>query len=85
MKLILISSLVVTLAGCTNASTGLEPVRGSITYGGQPSGLSKAPVGSTVTNRFRDQFGQEWGERYIIQSDRSLKLVARDRIEYQED
>lgn len=72
------------LAGC---STGeIAPVPGSITYGGQPSTrLTKAPIGSTVTNRLRDQFGQQWGERYIIQPDRSLKLVSRYRIEYPTD
>ena len=67
------------LAACT---VELEPVPGSITYGGQPTRLTKAPVGSTVTNRLRDQFGQEWGERYIIQPDRSLRLVSRYRIDY---
>jgi len=76
--------LALALGGCSVSP--LEPVPGSITYGGQPATrLTKAPIGSTVTNRFRDQFGQEWGERYIIQPDRSLKLVSRQRIEYPND
>ena len=80
----LISILTLVTTGCTTSQ--LEPVPGSITYGGQPATrLTKAPIGSTVTNRFRDQFGQEWGERYILQPDRSLKLVSRERIEYPED
>ena len=77
-------ALALMVAGCTTAE--LEPVPGSITYGGQPATrLTKAPVGSAVTHRFRDQFSQEWGERYIIQPDRSLKLVRRHRIEYPTD
>ena len=80
----LIPVLTLVTTGCTTSQ--LEPVPGSITYGGQPTTrLTKAPIGSTVTNRFRDQFGQEWGERYILQPDRSLKLVSRERIEYPED
>tara|TARA_R110002020_G_scaffold210743_4_gene417003 strand:+ start:981 stop:1235 length:255 start_codon:yes stop_codon:yes gene_type:complete len=80
----LIPILTLVTTGCTTSQ--LEPVPGSITYGGQPATrLTKAPIGSTVTNRFRDQFGQEWGERYILQPDRSLKLVSRERIEYPED
>lgn len=80
----LIPVLTLVTTGCTTSQ--LEPVPGSITYGGQPATrLTKAPIGSTVTNRFRDQFGQEWGERYILQPDRSLKLVSRERIEYPED
>ena len=77
-------ALALMVAGCTTVE--LEPVPGSITYGGQSTTrLTKAPVGSAVTNRFRDQFSQEWGERYIIQPDRSLKLVSRYRIEYPND
>nr|CAD6608677.1 membrane protein [Rhizobium sp. TCK] len=77
--------LTLGVSGCTTAGE-LEPVPGSITYGGQPATrLTKAPVGSTVTHRFRDQFNQEWGERYVIQPDRSLRLVSRYRIEYPDD
>jgi hypothetical protein len=84
MLRILLLTFTLTITGCTTST--LEPVPGSITYGGQPqTRLTKAPIGSTVTNRFRDQFGQEWGERYIIQPDRSLKLVNRHKIEYPED
>ena len=84
MLRVLVPMVILMLVGCSTSP--LEPVPGSITYGGQPAArLTKAPIGSTVTNRFRDQFGQEWGERYIIQPDRSLKLVSRQRIEYPND
>ena len=75
-------SCLAILVGCAQATPPIEPVPGSITYGGQPrSQLTKAPAGSTVTNRLRDPFGQGFEETYIIQPDRSLKLVSRHRIE----
>lgn len=57
----------------------LEPIPGSITYGGQPrTKLKQAPVGSPVVHRF-ESGGNEYEERYIVQPDRSLKLVSRSR------
>ncbi|MFN7025576.1 MAG: hypothetical protein ACK4QP_13885 [Pseudorhizobium sp.] len=82
MKPFYVLTLAALLASCTTARP-LESIPGSLIYGGQPSErLSRAPVGSPVNHRFRDQFGQEWGETYLIQPDRSLKLVNRQRIEY---
>lgn len=64
------------LAGCT--TTELQPVPGSITYGGQPSTrLTKAPIGSTVSHDFYDG-SREVLETYVIEPDRSLKLVRRE-------
>ena len=80
--LVAISLLAVSLSACTT-STGydapaLEPIPGSITYGGQPrTRLTKAPIGSPVNHQFRNELGQRVEERYIIQPDRSLKLVWR--------
>ncbi len=57
---------------------GIEPIPGSITYGGQPrTRLQKAPVGSSVPHDFRTSRGERVRETYIIQPDRSLKLVNR--------
>tara|TARA_R110002012_G_scaffold160604_1_gene322502 strand:- start:1441 stop:1794 length:354 start_codon:yes stop_codon:yes gene_type:complete len=82
MKPFYLLTLAALLAGCTTASQ-LEPIPGSLIYGGQPeTRRTKAPIGSTATHRFRDQFGQEWQERYVIAPDRSLRLVDRQRIEY---
>lgn len=73
--------LAIALTACTAVSPdapGLEPIPGSITYGGQPqTRLTKAPVGSPVNHQFRNEFGQRVEERYVIQPDRSLKLVSR--------
>jgi len=74
-------ALAVLLAGCSATGSSLEPVPGSITYGGQPrTKLTKSPVGSTFEHRFRDQFGDQWVEQYRILPDRSLEIVSRHRV-----
>jgi hypothetical protein len=67
------------LTGCSSVdSPALEPIPGSITYGGQPrTKLTKSPVGSAVYNQFYNESGQRVEETYILQPDRSLKLVRR--------
>jgi hypothetical protein len=56
----------------------IRPIRGSITYGGQPrTRLKKAPIGSSVPHDFYNEQGERVYETYIIQPDRSLKLVNR--------
>ncbi|OOG65827.1 hypothetical protein BLJAPNOD_02403 [Ensifer sp. M14] len=81
-----LAALTVTLllAGCTTGvstygySPNLEPIPGSITYGGQPrTKLTKAPVGSIVPHQFIDQYGRRVSETYVIEPDRSLRLVSR--------
>lgn len=73
---VLLSAVVLMLASCTTPD--VEPIPGSITYGGQPrTKLTKAPVGSVVHNSFRT-LGGVADETYILQPDRSLKLTRRD-------
>lgn len=56
----------------------LEPIPGSITYGGAPrTKLTRAPVGSTVTHRFVDAFGREVNEVYRLDEQRDLQLIRR--------
>ena len=74
---------IAVLAGCTTAQNlsapGLDPIPGSITYGGQPrTKLTKSPVGSSFPHNFIDQYGQQVEETYIIQPDRSLKIAHRE-------
>ncbi len=81
----LLTVLGLALSGCTTGDSdsrpGLEPIPGSITYGGQPrTRLMKAPIGSQVPHEFRNQWGERTLETYIIQPDRSLKLVERHVI-----
>ena len=73
---IIIAAFAAFLTGCQQ--TALQPIPGSITYGGQPrTKLTLAPIGSQVPNTFTDQWGDTVFETYIIQPDRSLKLVSR--------
>lgn len=78
MKLVVIATMcTIALAGCTSASA-LEPIPGSITYGGQPrSKLTKSPDGSIFSHEFIDQRGRQVEETYRISQDRSLELVDR--------
>ena len=71
------------LTGCDQTtSPGLQPIPGSITYGGQPSQkLTKSPIGSLLPHTFTDQWGERVRELYILQPDRSLKLVDRVYID----
>ncbi|CAH0340912.1 hypothetical protein RHI9324_02594 [Rhizobium sp. CECT 9324] len=73
--------MMMALAGCS--APAVEPIPGSITYGGQPqTKLTKAPVGSTFTKRLIDQNGRRAEETYRVQPDRSLKLISRRSIEF---
>jgi len=77
----LILPFTMALAACT--APAVEPIPGSITYGGQPqTKLTKAPVGSTFTKRLIDENGRRAEETYMVQPDRSLKLISRRSIEF---
>lgn len=77
---ILAATLAAGLAACT-AMPEIEPIPGSITYNGQPATkLTKAPVGSTLHHTLNDEYGNPAEETYIIQPDRSLRLVRRERL-----
>ena len=77
---ILALAIVVGLAGCT-AIPEIEPIPGSITYGGRPTtSLTKAPPGSTLRHMLKDEYGRPAEETYIIQPDRSLRLVRREQL-----
>jgi len=70
---------VLALTACTPRD--VEPIPGSITYGGhQPrTKLTKSPIGSTFTNQITDEYGCMAIETYRIEPDRSLKLLRRSR------
>lgn len=76
MKKVIAAAVLAALAGAPSAFA-LEPIPGSITYHGQPhTRLQKAPVGSPVFHQFYSN-GNDYRETYIVQPDRSLKLVER--------
>ncbi|MBN8950928.1 MULTISPECIES: hypothetical protein [unclassified Rhizobium] len=65
------------LAAC-NTTEPLQPIPGSITYGGQPHmKLTKSPPGAQFRHDFTNRWGEDVVETYIVQPDRSLKLVNR--------
>ena len=81
-NIIIAAGFALVLSSCSATYVGdgpaLEPIPGSITYGGQPrSRLTKSPIGSVINHRFDNNFGQRVEEKYILQPDRSLKLVSR--------
>ena len=85
VRIVLAFVAVVSLAACTTGSPrAIEPIPGSITYGGQPRAkLTKAPIGSTFDHTFNDQYGRPVVETYRIEPDRALVLIRRYvRIEY---
>jgi hypothetical protein len=67
----------VLVAGATSAFA-IEPVPGSITYGGHIAQLQKAPVGSTVFHTFHAG-GADFRETYRVLPDQTLELVSRSR------
>lgn len=68
------------IVSCSTPSGPVEPVPGSITYGGQPrTKLAKSPVGSTFKHRFAYGTGMAV-ETYVIEPDRSLRLIRRDIV-----
>lgn len=78
MKLALAAFGITTLF--VSSAFALEPIPGSVTYGGQPTHrLQKAPVGSTFDNTFYSD-GQRYTETYMIQPDRSLVITSRIRM-----
>ncbi|TCQ08676.1 hypothetical protein C8J34_10364 [Rhizobium sp. PP-F2F-G36] len=80
-RLIGILAVGLSLAACTTASTALEPIPGSLIYNGQPrTKLTKSPIGSTFTHRFLDPRGDRYLETYQLQEDRSVKLIARRKL-----
>jgi hypothetical protein len=78
---ILVVACGLMLSAC-NQTVELQPVPGSITYGGQPSQkLTKSPIGSELTHIFVNQWGEEVHEMYLLQPDRTLRLVERHIVE----
>ncbi len=68
-------ALIAAVAGSSSAFA-LETGYGSVNSNGVPARLEKAPVGSPVTYDVYEN-GNRYRETYVVQSDRSLKLVDR--------
>ncbi|AJY45855.1 hypothetical protein [Martelella endophytica] len=70
----------IALLGTISAPAfALQPIPGSITYGGSQYGqLAKSPVGSAMTNDFYSN-GQHYVETYVVGPDHKLKLIERSQ------
>jgi hypothetical protein len=78
MKFSIAALIVTAVASFAPPAGALEPIPGSITYGGQPrTKLLMAPIGSTVTHQFYDDAGQEVYEVYRLDEKRDLRLIGR--------
>ncbi|WP_331374924.1 hypothetical protein [Sinorhizobium chiapasense] len=86
MSLTILSAILLasSLSGCTATavtvgySPYMEPIPGSITYGGRPrTRLTRSPVGSIVPHQFNDRAGRTVYETYVVEPDGSLRLVSR--------
>lgn len=81
MKILPVSVFAAILA-FAGAAQAIEPIEGSITYGGHRAYLKKSPIGSTFQHDFIDQTGRNVRETYKVQPDRSVKLVAREYMKH---
>jgi hypothetical protein len=82
MKASILAIACTLLLSACNQTVELQPVPGSITYGGQPSQkLTKSPIGSLLPHHFVNEWGDDVYEIYILQPDRSLRLVDRHIVE----
>lgn len=81
MRPILIFALAALVVACTTSNQPLEPIPGSITYGGQPrTKLTKSPIGSKFEHRFRGSNGTQWSETYQLQPNRSVEIISRRQL-----
>ncbi len=80
MKTIAATALLATLVGASSAFA-LQPIPGSITYGGHQAQLEKAPAGSNFFHVFYGPNGDEVREVYQVNSDRTVSLVSRVSVD----
>jgi hypothetical protein len=69
------AALLASLLG-TTAALAVEPIPGSITYGGAQPRLELAPTGSNFFHTFYLN-GTEVHEIYKVNADRTISLVSR--------
>ncbi len=80
MNKIAAATLIAVLAG-SSAAFALEPIPGSLTYGGNNVQLQKAPAGSSFEHAFITNTGDQAIETYRVNADKSVSLVTRAHVE----
>jgi len=77
-SILAVAIIAILETACAGSSNEILPIPGSITYRGQPhTRLQMSPIGSKVPHVFTDEWGHRVQEVYVVQSDRTLKLVWR--------
>lgn len=76
MKTLAIATALFVAVGTAFPAMALEPIPGSITYGGKSPNLELAPAGSNILHNFYAN-GSEVQEIYRINQDRTVSLVSR--------
>ena len=76
MKIIAVASALLVSAASAPIAVALEPIPGSITYGGKSPRVDLAPPGSNFFHNFYAN-GSEVQEIYRINADHSVSLVSR--------
>lgn len=79
MKIAIAAALATLVAA--PAAFALEPIPGSITYGGHQAQLEKAPAGSNFFHTFYGPNGNEVREIYQVNADRTVSLVSRVSVD----
>ncbi len=79
MKIAIAAALATLVAA--PAAFALEPIPGSITYGGHQAQLEKAPAGSNFFHTFYDPNSDEVGESFDLNADRTVSLVSRVTVD----
>ena len=75
-----LATIATVLAG-TSVAFAVEPIQGSLTYGGNQPMLQKAPAGSSFDHVFITATGDTAVETYRVNSDKTVSLVTRDHSE----
>lgn len=71
-----IAAALLTAIAAASAAFAIEPIPGSITYGGAQPRLEQAPAGSNFFHTFYAN-GSEIHEIYQVNADRTVSLVSR--------
>ena len=71
-----IAAALLTTIAAASAAFAIEPIPGSITYGGAQPRLEQAPAGSNFFHTFYAD-GSEVNEIYKVNADRTVSLVHR--------
>ncbi len=68
------AAVVLGLIACTTLTPEIQPLPGSLTYGGTVVHSPYKP-GTVIKNTFLGKFGYRINERYVVQPDGTLKLT----------